>query len=416
MSRNSIIIITFLILLVIFAVAFSSSYTSHNMSNLAYVLAIGIDTGENSKMKVSAQFTKSDVSSDSGSSDESSNIVLVSSEGDSIYSCLNLINTYIGKEINLSHCNVIIFSEDFAKNGISSQIYSLLNNEEFRPTTNLVISKCDAYDYLDNVKPNLEKLTVNYYDTFSLTNKYTGYFSDITVGEFFNMLSSSSCGGTAILGGLNKTAREEKEEATNGITNSEELTAGNSTVEGKRGSENIGIAVFDDDKMCGELTAIETICHLLINNDIDSCIISVENPYKEESSNSEEKIELSLTPTKKSRISVNIKDNIPYISVKVNVRTSILTLEKDIDYTKSEVLEKISSIAKDYLEKEFNDYFNKISKDYGTDIDCFSTKALANFATINDWESFNWSDKFKYAKFDVNVNIDEISSMLLTKT
>lgn len=416
MSRNSIIIITFLILLVIFAIAFSSSYTSHNMSNLAYVLAIGIDTGENSKMKVSAQFTKSDVSSDSGSSDESSNIVLVSSEGDSIYSCLNLINTYIGKEINLSHCNVIIFSEDFAKNGISSQIYSLLNNEEFRPTTNLVISKCDAYDYLDNVKPNLEKLTVNYYDTFSLTNKYTGYFSDITVGEFFNMLSSSSCGGTAILGGLNKTAREEKEESTNGITNSEELTAGNSTVEGKRGSENIGIAVFDDDRMCGELTAIETICHLLINNDIDSCIISVKNPYNEESSNSEEKIELNLTPSKKSRISVNIKDNIPYISVKVNVRASILTLEKDIDYTKSEILEKISSIAKDYLEKEFNDYFNKISKDYGTDIDCFSTKALANFATINDWESFNWSDKFKYAKFDVNVNIDEISSMLLTKT
>lgn len=116
MSKNAVSIIAFLILLVIFAGAFSSSYTSHNISNLAYVLAIGIDVGEKAKMKISAQFTKSDVSSPSnGSSDESSNIVLVSGEADSIYSGLNLINSYIGKEINLSHCNVVVFSEELAK-------------------------------------------------------------------------------------------------------------------------------------------------------------------------------------------------------------------------------------------------------------------------------------------------------------
>ena len=116
MSRNTITIITFFILLVIFASGFSSSYTSHNISNLAYVLALGIDVGEQAKMKVSAQFTKTDsFSPGSSSSDESSNIVLVSGEADSIYSCLNLINTYIGKEINLAHCSVIVFSEEFAK-------------------------------------------------------------------------------------------------------------------------------------------------------------------------------------------------------------------------------------------------------------------------------------------------------------
>ena len=116
MSKNAISIISFLILLVVFASAFSSSYTSHNMSNLAYVLALGIDVGENSKMKVSAQFTNSvSFSPSSSSSDEASSIFLVSSEANSIYSCLNLINTYIGKEINLSHCSVVIVSEAFAK-------------------------------------------------------------------------------------------------------------------------------------------------------------------------------------------------------------------------------------------------------------------------------------------------------------
>lgn len=117
MRKYSLYIISFLILLVIFLNAFSASYMLRNMTNLAYVLALGIDVGENAKMKISAQFTKTAVfSSNSGTSgDDESNIVLVSGEADSIFSGINLLNNYIGKEINLAHCNVIVFSEEFAK-------------------------------------------------------------------------------------------------------------------------------------------------------------------------------------------------------------------------------------------------------------------------------------------------------------
>ena len=117
MSKNLITIIVFSILLVIFINGFSASYTSRKLSNLAYVLALGIDVGEKSKLKVSAQFTKSaSISPGSGTSAEDiDNIVLVSGEADSIFSALNLLNSYIGKEINLSHCSLIIFSEEFAK-------------------------------------------------------------------------------------------------------------------------------------------------------------------------------------------------------------------------------------------------------------------------------------------------------------
>ena len=115
-NKNTISIIGFLIILVIFINAFSSSYTSHSLSNLAYVLALGIDVGENAKIKVTAQFTKSDsFSPNSSSSDESDKLILTSGEADSILGCLNLINSYMGKEVNLAHCGVVIFSEDFAK-------------------------------------------------------------------------------------------------------------------------------------------------------------------------------------------------------------------------------------------------------------------------------------------------------------
>lgn len=115
MSKNLVNIVIFAILLVVFINGFSDSYTMHNISNLAHVLALGIDKGENAKLKLSAQFSKSSLFAKGGSSDASSSIFLISAEADSIFSALNLLNSYIGKEINLSHCSVIIFSEDYAK-------------------------------------------------------------------------------------------------------------------------------------------------------------------------------------------------------------------------------------------------------------------------------------------------------------
>ena len=432
-SKNSIAIISFIILLLIFIGAFSSSYSYQNMFNLAYVLAIGVDNGEKAKMKVSLQFTKSSSFSPQNSSETSNNIVLVSAEADSIFSGINLLNSYIGKEINLSHCNLVVFSEEFAKEGISSQIYSLINNEKFRPTTNLIISSCDAYEYLNNIKPNLEKLTTNYYDTFSLTNKFTGYFSNITIGEFFNTLSTRNSDGTAILGGLNANNRsnEEKNSSENSgssesssqtenenvsvadtATNIEKLVAGTSSIQGRRGTENIGIAVFNNDKMCGKLDTIETMCHLLLKNEIKTCIISIDNPYP---SDNKEKIELSLTPTKKSKISVDIKDDIPYINIELNLQASIVTLEDNIDYGDNATLQKFSESAKTYLESKYSDYFKKL-QDYDIDIDAFSNKALSHFSTNQEWEDFNWHEKFKTANFNVTTNINVTSSTLITRT
>ena len=54
-SKNTIAIIAFVITLIIFIGAFSSSYSYQNMSNLAYVLAIGIDKGEKAKIHFNLQ-------------------------------------------------------------------------------------------------------------------------------------------------------------------------------------------------------------------------------------------------------------------------------------------------------------------------------------------------------------------------
>ena len=213
MKKKSIIILILFVVFITFIAGFSNSYISRRIEHLAYVLVLGIDKGEKARLKISIQFINVS-SSSSGASSDSSQIVLTSCEANSMFSGLNLLNSYIGKEINLAHCSVVVFSEEIAKEGISSEIYSLINNEEIRSSANIVVTNCKAYDYINNSKPNLENLTSKYFDTFDITSKLTGYFSNITLGNFFNNLSESNSDPIAVLGGLNSTARSEEGKAS----------------------------------------------------------------------------------------------------------------------------------------------------------------------------------------------------------
>ena len=87
-------------------------------------------------------------------------------------------------------CKVIIFSEKFALQGISDEIYTLINDTQIRPSANIVISKCDANYYIEQTKPELENLISKYYEVFASSSKYTGYMPDTTIGKFFDNLIS----------------------------------------------------------------------------------------------------------------------------------------------------------------------------------------------------------------------------------
>ena len=186
-----------IVVIILVAVPFTSLYVQ-SIDDLAYLLALGIDVGENNNLKVTFQFTMPN-SSGEGSTSELAPTVINSVEASSIDTAINLMNTYISKEINLSHCKVIIFSEELAVNGISKELYSLMNKVQIRPDTNIIVSKCTAETYIQSVQPSLENLISKYYEIAQTSGNYTGYTANIKIGDFLNQLSSSTCEPSAIL-------------------------------------------------------------------------------------------------------------------------------------------------------------------------------------------------------------------------
>ena len=443
MKKKFIIILILFVVFITFIVGFSNSYISRRIEHLAYVLVLGIDKGEKARLKISTQFINVS-SSSSGASSDSSQIVLTSCEANSMFSGLNLLNSYIGKEINLAHCSVVVFSEEIAKEGISSEIYSLINNEEIRSSANIVVTNCKAYDYINNSKPNLENITSKYFDTFDITSKLTGYFSNITLGDFFNRLSERNSDPIAVLGGLNSTARSEENKSSSNSskesssssnsgnsdningetlnsnsssqdvedqekqeieTTQNSLVAGKSSIVGGRGTENLGIAIFSGDKYIGELTVWESICHSLIINSIDTCIISVEDPLVKS-----KQLEIQLSPNKKSKITSNIENGAININIELNLIANIISLNSNINYEDTDTINKISTATQNRLNDELNKYFDKTARKYNVDIDKYYLSILKYFPYQKNFDDFNYKEKLKNANFNCNTHVNIISS------
>lgn len=192
--KNTFIIAVILVLML----GFSSSYTTLSIDNLAYVIAMGIDTGENQKYKITFQFTTGSPNPETGSTEKSPSIVN-SVEANSIDIAINIMDAYMARKLNFSHCRVFVFSEEVASHGISNEIYTLTNDTEIRPSSNVIVCKNKAKDYIQNSEPILENLITKYYEIFPNSSKYTGYLYNVTLGNFFNQLICNTCEPFAIL-------------------------------------------------------------------------------------------------------------------------------------------------------------------------------------------------------------------------
>lgn len=397
-----------LILIVVFIIAFSSSYLSLSIDNLAYVLAIGIDKSSDNNLQVSFQFSTTTKSTESGSSEKTPTI-MNSVTAPSLSTAINLMNSYLGKQINMSHCKVIIFSAELASEGISEEIYTLINDTQVRPSANIVISKCTAKSYIKKTTPELENLISKYYEIFTNSSKYTGFEPDATIGEFFNSLICKTCEPYAILGGL--STEKSKIEGSTPVLENFNVKANQTPIEGENGSENIGIAVFKDDKLVGDLCALETISFLTIRNHVDRFLVSVPDP-----TDSNNYIDIYLTPEGSTTVDINTSTSSPYIKVKAEFSGRIYSMTDNSKYLDTDILNAISESCSKYLESVFSSYLYKTSKEFKSDINGFGKYALNNFFTTEDFNNYNWSENYKDAFFEVEVNSSVKSGMLITET
>ena len=293
-------IISIIIVLTLVPFTLTGCQDAKGIENLAYVTAIGFDVGENNLIKVTFQFAKLTSSEQSGSS-QPQNSEIVTIDCSSFDSGLNIINSYISKKVNLSHCKIIVFSEEIAVTGILEHVSVLASDREIRPDCNVLVSKCKAKDFLENSIPTLTNLTPRYYEILLNSKEYTGFSENVPLWKFFINMRNSTEEAVAILCGLNTSYTGTSEETSNLMDKDVNYKAGETPLTGKTVSQNMGLAVFSHDQLVGELDAIECVSYLMLTNNLDSCNISVPNPF-ENNSTINVKLELKKKTKKQTKI------------------------------------------------------------------------------------------------------------------
>lgn len=406
------------VILAIFIVLFALSgvYSTRTIDKLAYVIALGLDVGENNTLKLSIQLSKPSGSS-GGSSDGETKKIVNSIECSSISSGLNLFNSYLSRRVNLSHCKVIVISEELAASGISDYIYTLLNDVEMSPHANVIISKSNAREFLDSSKPELEELASKYYELAFNSSEYTGYTQNVTLIQFFSDYVDTFKQPVAILGSVNSGSIADNKESAQ-VSSSDNINAattfessnedssykaGETPMDSKSNIENMGLAVFKGGKLVGELTGLETIYHLIVSNQLKSCKISIPNPIGDS-----ETLDLNI------KLGTNIKNELtfvngnPYISTDISLDIKILSTtegstEENTNYYSKENTELIEKACNEYLKDSITDYLYKTSKNYQSDIDGFGKYAVKYFSTIQDWQEYDWLNNYENSIFHVMV-------------
>lgn len=396
------------ILILLLINSFTASYRSFSIDNLAFVVALAIDKSNQNKLKVSFQFTTPSSVSETGSTEKSPSIINTI-EASSIDTAINIMNAYLGKEINLSHCKVIVFSEELAKQGISDEIYSLINNVQVRPSANIVVSKCDAKYYIENSKPSLESLITKYYEVFPNSSQYTGFTSNATIGDFFNALTCDLCQPYAILGGINASDYS----SSTSIDSQKDYTikSNESPISGKRGAENIGLAVFKDDTLVGELNALETISFLCLQNNIEGFLVSVPDPEKSNSY-----LDLYLSPSTNTKVKVSIINGSPFIEINIKFSGKIRSISKNSKYLSQEILDAIASSCNHYLESHFLNYLYRTSIEFKSDVNGIGKYVTRNFLTTTEFNDYKWKSNYQNSSFSIKIDTTINSGSLLTQT
>lgn len=172
----------------------------------------------------------------------------------------------------------------------------------------------------------------------------------------------------------------------------------------------MGLAVFVQDKLVGELNNIETLCHMIISSELENATITIQNPYDYSS-----KISMHISLAKNTDCDVELVNGYPYINCNVSITGYVLSMSDTLDLSKEETLNTLNEAVSSYLEYCIQSYLYKTSKEFHSDIDNFGNHALPKYLTIQEWTSSDWLGNYQNAFFDVNVDANIVSGYLFNK-
>ncbi len=440
-KKNPFFTILKIIVVIIVFIIMIGLENSVNVNNLCFANIIGLDKSENipSNLLVTFQFiTPKLESSNSVSTDET---LITSIDANSLDMAAHTTQDYISSNIDFSNADALIISEDLAKDGVQRYISNISSNLRYNTNMYIIICEGKAQDFIETLDKNKDISPLTYFNILENSEEYTGSTKVVNITEFSDLLFTTYAYASTPICKINtnedskKEDKEDKKESSSQSSNkSNSESSSNNSSDSSTSSEksetidntnskntntinqksniNIevgGTALFKDEKLIGSLTSDETAFHIMLTSRLKSYTTTLDFEKDDANNNQNSSANVSITQTAKASIKVDTKGSKPRIDIKVPLNIIVLdTPAGEYDYLDSNYINNVKNNIKEILDKKMEAYFYKLQKEYNVDLDEFYKYSRKNFLTVNEYNEYNFKEKFKDAKinvkFDINFN------------
>lgn len=299
---------------------------------------------------------------------------IVQSRGKTIHTAFRDAIKKTGDILKLSHARVVIVSKDIAEEGIVSVIDLINRDAEVRNDMWIMVSTENlASEIL--TKPKNEDEIISYDIEHSIKNnnkigKYIGV-------ETFKLIDILSCEGISPTLPMIKLGQKNHEV----------------------GFEVYGTAIFNGEKMIGQLTEQETMMLQFFNGKDLKFVFPIQI-------NEDGVISFEILKSKRN-IKVNLKEDKICMDTYIHIDAVISELATSgVNYINKDERNKLKKLSEELVKNNCHLLIEKLQKQYKSDVIGFGRELKKK--KPEEWKkvSSNWDEVFEFLEVNIFVNID----------
>ncbi len=427
MPRGSLLLI--FILLVAFAIA-GSTRDSIEIDEQVYAIMMGVDKGVENRIRVTVQYPvykggggseeaggggmeKGEGNSGEGDvSGKVDNTVVCTVEAPSVLEAIDLLNTFTSRRISLVHLKEIVFSEEFAREGIVPYLEPITRFRETRRTMLVAVCRGRAEEYVLQNRTLIGESISKSMELMASQHENTGYFPHATFFDFYRHSVSTYAQPYMAYIGLNDFEQlKPLSEAESPLNTQRDLLPGEIPRTGDVKRELLGTAVFNGDKMVGILNGYETRYFLMVTGQFKRGMFSLEDANMPG-----RVIPVDLRLARRPKIKVTFDNDIPVIDIDIHVEADLGAIQSRIHYEDLNKIHELNDMIKNMVENGIRKVIDKTQREFGVDIFGFGYHASRHFFTIDEFEQYDWLTRYKDATVNIHVGANVRRTGLLTES
>jgi len=329
-------------------------------------------------------------------------VYTLTAEGKTIHDAVSRVGQIMSSGFFLSHLNVIVIDEEFAKAGFAPFLNFALRHSEIRPDISIIVAKDNCANDVLNVVTGLDRIPAAQLNVSSMINSHTGRLANYNLYDVVDMVNGNTLNVV-----LNAVSIHHDKKHMDDMVNQNGGTQGQTSNNGSTIDNILDIAtpvqlriehlaVFQSDKFVGYLDSDEAQLYNIIMGENKRYVLVTEIEEDYYTSARVNKVETKIT--------TDLEKN--EATIKLNMSAMILENTYPVDLTNEENLTAMSEHLKKQFESDINPFIKKVQKELKSDIFGISGKAYHQEYKLWKEKEGYWTELFPELNINVEVELN----------